>query len=283
MIAIVDRPTREVTIKALAINNRIRRPGFHLLSLSTGAGAQDAPCLIPDPRSLYTRGYLPLLFISLILAVISSRRGGNQRSDRERRAIPQPIWSAASTSSFVSMFGGGNDSPPHTPFALGSFRSHSRPSTPKFSSSVLQLMPDTDTMEHGVSEGLGSSLGLTLQPPSSPGAAMSPTTPMSGGPELDAASFLPAPGSRKVPLASSRKPSYSAQAGAAADRIRFAVPVVGRAWHAVSKLSGAPGGQMSSMTTARRERERKRWWRIAWDTVGPAVGLWLVLAIWTAW
>jgi hypothetical protein len=293
-----NMPIREVTIKALAINKRIRRPGFQLLSLSTAGGAQHKPCLMPNPRTLYTRGYLPLLVITIALSVYfaaGQSAGGSSRGldrDRTRTAIPQSLWSAASSNSFGTLLGstGGGDSPPHTPFALGSFRSHSRPSTPKFSSSVLHLMPETEAEDFSTSNGHG--LGLMLHPhsqatfPLSPIPA-SPVTPMTGtGPEHDAASFLPAPGSKKVPLASaSRRASYTAQAQVAANKLRFGVPVLGRVWQRL--LGGGKSRDAKplsmSMSRAQRERERMRWWRVAWQTVWPALTLWVVLAIWTTW
>ncbi|KAH7102678.1 hypothetical protein BKA62DRAFT_699433 [Auriculariales sp. MPI-PUGE-AT-0066] len=288
-------PIREVTIKALAIHKGIRRAGFQLLSLSSGGGAQDAPCFMPNPHRLYTRGYFPLIVLTIALSAYFTSRplAARRERDQPRGAIPQPIWSAASSSSFGSLFGAGaaagGESPPHTPFALGSFRSHSRPTTPNFSSSVLHLMPETDA-DDMPSSSFG--LGLTLHPqhqypyqPNSPGVAMSPVTPMTGtGPSHDAASFLPAPGSRKVPL-SRGNGSYTSQAQVAATRLRFGA--VGRVWRWLIGVLGfgrsSRKGGGSSLTQRERERDRTRWWRVAWQTAWPALALWTLLAVWTAW
>ncbi|KZV98537.1 hypothetical protein EXIGLDRAFT_727622 [Exidia glandulosa HHB12029] len=259
---------REVTVKAFSLARGIRRPGFHMLSLSTPHGALDSPCFMPDARALYWRGYLPLLIVALVASIWYSRKLQNLKTqhlkekERERSAIPAPIWSAASTSSGFGMggFGLGETSPPHTPFNVASFRSHSRPSTPALQSSILLPMMDPDDHDHGHHHNVG--LGLTLHAPqSAPNSAISPTSPLHLGSAVDdATSFLPAPGTRKV--SASALPPSSAVTRVFARLRQF--------WMRGGRRKGGKGGG-------------KEWWMLFGEVVGPALALWVLLALWTAW
>ncbi|EJD35393.1 hypothetical protein AURDEDRAFT_154879 [Auricularia subglabra TFB-10046 SS5] len=254
---------REVSVKAFALTRNIRRPGFQLLALSSKDGARDRPCFMPDTRALYWRFYLPLVFLalgtSLWIAYVRPS-GTSNATSRSRTAVPPPLWSAAS-----STFDAGA-SPPHTPLNLASFRAHSRPGTPLMHSSILLPQDDGPV-----------GLGLTLHPPASGADMMSPVSPLAD--VEDAASFLPAPGTRRVAAAPVRRVSQVER------RVR---PVLGRVWRALGVLgAGSGGGKRGELTlsekTSTGRGARPRWWRVLWSTLWPALALWLALALLTAW
>ncbi|KAG8898062.1 hypothetical protein FRB99_007682 [Tulasnella sp. 403] len=67
----VDGDVREVTVRTFAMDEDIRRPGFHLLSLYTPPSTTtlprraDLPCLLPDQFRTYTFIYLPFFLLSI--------------------------------------------------------------------------------------------------------------------------------------------------------------------------------------------------------------------------
>lgn len=241
---------REVTVKAFTLANGIRHTGFQLLTLSPTHGAQDAPCFMPDVHALYLRGYLPLFVLCIAASIWYAHLARRERT-RGRTALPAPLWSSASTTTSF-----GETSPPHTPLTSNAFRAHSRsrPGTPSLQSSIL--LPADDDGEHL----------RPLPPPYSPSAPVS-----------DATSFLPAPGARKVPLASST-PEYTR-------RLRMGVPFLSRAWRL---LLSAHTGEKPTLVLGRRKPRgaggaEQTWWRLLAGVVGPAAGLWILLALWTGW
>ncbi|KAF8893996.1 Metallo-dependent phosphatase-like protein [Infundibulicybe gibba] len=73
-------PVREISVKSLSMAMGIRRPGFQLLSLAprklwptltNGKTYQETPCFLPDQIGIYLSVYIPLLFISLCIILIS--------------------------------------------------------------------------------------------------------------------------------------------------------------------------------------------------------------------
>lgn len=69
----------EISVKSLSMAMGIRRPGFSLLSLSSG-GAAHRMCVLPDQLGMYIQGYLPVfLLTSLVVLVHASRRGSSGR------------------------------------------------------------------------------------------------------------------------------------------------------------------------------------------------------------
>ncbi|KZV62594.1 Metallo-dependent phosphatase [Peniophora sp. CONT] len=70
----------EISVKSLSMAMGIQRPGFSLLSLSSG-GAAHTMCLLPSQLGLYLRGYLPVFLLTVVvLFVHASRRGSSGRS-----------------------------------------------------------------------------------------------------------------------------------------------------------------------------------------------------------
>ncbi|KAF8210431.1 hypothetical protein K438DRAFT_1809691 [Mycena galopus ATCC 62051] len=86
-------PIREVTVKSFSLSNHIRRPGFQLVSLveplpfGNAKTIMDAPCLLPDPYSIYTSLYAPLALLTLISLYIFNA----YRSRGLRNVVLPPI------------------------------------------------------------------------------------------------------------------------------------------------------------------------------------------------
>lgn len=91
-------PIREVTVKSFSMSNHISRPGFQLISLvdptPTGKSFIDAPCVLPDPYSVYTSLYTPLAFLTLISLFIFN----TYRARRLRNIVLPPISLSPHTS-----------------------------------------------------------------------------------------------------------------------------------------------------------------------------------------
>ncbi|KAJ7268838.1 hypothetical protein B0H12DRAFT_1096918 [Mycena haematopus] len=84
-------PIREVTVKSFSLSNHIRRPGFQLVSLVDPTPVEksimDAPCLLPDPYSVYTSLYAPLALLTLIALFVFN----TYRSRRLRSVMVPPV------------------------------------------------------------------------------------------------------------------------------------------------------------------------------------------------
>ncbi|KAF7376273.1 Metallophos domain-containing protein [Mycena sanguinolenta] len=109
-------PIREVTVKSFSLSNHIRRPGFQLVSLvdptPVGKSIMDAPCLLPDPYSIYTSLYAPLAFLTLIALFVYN----TYRSRRLRNIIlPPASLSPLSNGSHTPLHPGHDVWSPYTP------------------------------------------------------------------------------------------------------------------------------------------------------------------------
>ncbi|KAI0334967.1 hypothetical protein GY45DRAFT_967086 [Cubamyces sp. BRFM 1775] len=84
----VPRNVREVTLKSFAPSSEIRHPGFQLFSLTAPsqpdvAALADTPCFFPDYSAVYSRRYIPLLFVTILTLVVLRLR--------KWQALPLPL------------------------------------------------------------------------------------------------------------------------------------------------------------------------------------------------
>ncbi|KAJ6499148.1 hypothetical protein C8R45DRAFT_105691 [Mycena sanguinolenta] len=109
-------PIREVTVKSFSLSNHIRRPGFQLVSLvdptPVGKSIADAPCLLPDPYSVYSSLYAPLAFLTLIVLFVFNI----YRSRRLHNIVVPPVsLSPLSNGSHTPLHPGHDVWSPYTP------------------------------------------------------------------------------------------------------------------------------------------------------------------------
>jgi hypothetical protein len=86
-----------VTVKSFSMAMGVRKPGFQLLTLSSGHGDSsyaDVPCLLPDQLGIYLNLYVPLIIFSLLILALSHvhrRTRGYGNNMREKSpSLPAP-------------------------------------------------------------------------------------------------------------------------------------------------------------------------------------------------
>lgn len=99
---------REVTVKSFSMAMSVRRPGFHLLTLSNHARA-DTPCLLPDQISIYLSLYVPLLLLSLLAIIFANFRRAqrnhklHESGDNKWEGVLLPMYELAPRPSSPSL------------------------------------------------------------------------------------------------------------------------------------------------------------------------------------
>ena len=213
------RSVREVTVKSLSMATRLRQPGFQLLSLFSpsqseqSASYADTLCLLPDQSKIYTHGYAPLFFGSiLVLVFLNLRRprslylnGTHQWDD------PVALRAHEASSSDVSPIA---PSPPASPIHFKSSHSHhpglrsastltpnafpSQPPTPLGGTPLLS--PSFRSSAAAADDEDGQELLIWPAQPSTP--KLSPYLQPESR-EVDSSYFLPSPGA--LPILASKK------------------------------------------------------------------------------
>ncbi|EJU04167.1 Metallo-dependent phosphatase [Dacryopinax primogenitus] len=85
---------REVTVKSFSMAMGVKRPGFQLLSIAPPPAAPrhgESQCLLPDQIGIYTRTYLPLFIISLLILaymhIFNGRKGATVLDEEEQHFL----------------------------------------------------------------------------------------------------------------------------------------------------------------------------------------------------
>ncbi|KAF5380541.1 hypothetical protein D9615_004535 [Tricholomella constricta] len=97
----IDSSARSPSSLSMAMG--IKRSGFQLLSLAAQGHTNavmkiqktyaDVPCVLPDQISIYLSAYIPLLLVSLLVALVSNAfrvRSGRFKQQRRRRKLSIP-------------------------------------------------------------------------------------------------------------------------------------------------------------------------------------------------
>lgn len=189
---------------------RLKRPGFQLLSLFSPSGLEwtepsyaDAPCLLPNQSKIYTHGYAPLFFGSLLLLLLR-----NLRRPRPHHLHNNHMWHDTIASRAHELSSSNPSpialSPPASPIPFKSSQSlstgirsastltpHALPSTPLGGTPLL-----TPSFRHSPEDDDDAQeLIIWSRQPSSP--KLSPYLEgESRG--VDSSYFLPSPGARPV-------------------------------------------------------------------------------------
>ena len=115
----------EITVKSFSMATKLKRPGFQLLSLfPMQNGTLPSPsyaqtqCLLPDQAGIYTRGYIPLFLLTIIIFFFLNLRRGK----------PPPLNGSASWQNHprfhtLDSASPGRKSPPISPIQYKSSRS----------------------------------------------------------------------------------------------------------------------------------------------------------------
>ncbi|OBZ68209.1 hypothetical protein A0H81_11827 [Grifola frondosa] len=127
---------REVTVKAFAQSSEIRRPGFHLLVATPPSPSvpsiADTPCFLPDYLGVYTTRYIPFMFFTVFVLLISKLRAFRAPtlpfSTRQPHSPYSPLPSRSGTLSYPQS----PSSPIWTPMTPGfAIRMHTMPHVSK--------------------------------------------------------------------------------------------------------------------------------------------------------
>jgi len=109
---------REVSVKSLSMAMGIKRPGFQLLSLAPQSHIEattttprthaDVPCILPDQITIYLSAYIPFLFLSLFIVMVtnalrvrsfqSERQQHRRRSSSPQRRLRVRSWELGESS-----------------------------------------------------------------------------------------------------------------------------------------------------------------------------------------
>ncbi|KZT62021.1 hypothetical protein CALCODRAFT_479504 [Calocera cornea HHB12733] len=257
------KTAREITVKSFSMAMGIKRPGFELLSIAPPPSEPrhaESQCLLPDQIGIYTRTYLPLFIISLlILAYIHIFNGRKTPSfvDDEDQPFIRPMQGRFRTQDIASPM------PGYSPKSLGKL-------TAKLSSRSVSPVatPRPDQEEFALPQMNGNGMLAGDVDP------------------LDYADGLPTPGTASKPNPLRRGSSFNHWVGKDKEELRLSDPA---SWPALissvlasyaPRFFGRNRRTASLENVSRLERFGRDLWRAAWPPLLFTILLWTYL-FWT--